>query len=249
MAALAAVLAIAAFIPIVAAQATTGGGTHHGRISDKVLFFASDGMRQDLVEKYAGAGVMPTMKSFLRTGVKAQGNGLLTQAPPNTGAGWYTLATGAWPGVHGSTNNTFHKNSDPMATRTAAFDPNTLQAVGQGVVVRFVYRPGEVGYDAFHGICITERLSGKPGEAPATRYEYDYVDGAYGDRRSLDSAFFVEYDEEVMGHRKWRQRNLTVVGGGDSLCIVAFAPVAVWNKSSAARTALEAVVQNVTFRQ
>jgi len=128
-------------------------------------------------------------------------------------------------------------------------DPNTLQAVGQGVVVRFVYRPGDVGYDAFHGICITERLSGKPGEAPATRYEYDYVDGAYGDRRSLDSAFFVDYDEEVMGHRKWRQRNLTVVGGGDSLCIVAFAPVAVWNKSSAARTALEAVVQNVTFRQ
>ena len=25
---------------------------------------------------------------------------MLTQAPPNTGAGWYTMATGAWPGVH-----------------------------------------------------------------------------------------------------------------------------------------------------
>ena len=39
---------------------------------------------------------------------------MLTQAPPNTGAGWYTLATGAWPGVHGSTNNTFHKNGDAV---------------------------------------------------------------------------------------------------------------------------------------
>jgi 2',3'-cyclic-nucleotide 2'-phosphodiesterase (5'-nucleotidase family)/predicted AlkP superfamily phosphohydrolase/phosphomutase len=53
---------------------------------------------------------------------------MLTQAPPNTGAGWYTLATGAWPGVHGSTNNTFHKNGDPFANRTAAFDPGVLQA-------------------------------------------------------------------------------------------------------------------------
>ena len=48
---------------------------------------------------------------------------MLTQAPPNTGAGWYTLATGAWPGVHGSTNNTFHINGQPFANRTAAFDP------------------------------------------------------------------------------------------------------------------------------
>ena len=42
-------------------------------------------------------------------------NGLLTQAPPNTGAGWFTLATGAWPGVAGSTNNTFHVNGQPFA--------------------------------------------------------------------------------------------------------------------------------------
>ena len=72
---------------------------------------------------------MPTMRSFIRNGVRASQDGLLTQAPPNTGAGWYTLATGAWPGVHGSTNNTFHKNGDVFASaRTAAFDPNVLQA-------------------------------------------------------------------------------------------------------------------------
>ena len=72
---------------------------------------------------------MPTMGQFLKKGSYASGNGMLTQAPPNTGAGWYTLATGAWPGVSGSTNNTFHKNGDAFATaRTAAFDPNVLQA-------------------------------------------------------------------------------------------------------------------------
>ena len=83
-------------------------------ISDRAVFFASDGLRQDLVDRYADRGLMPTMGSFLRRGVRAADGGLLTQAPPNTGAGWYSLATGAWPGVHGSTNNTFHKNGDPF---------------------------------------------------------------------------------------------------------------------------------------
>ena len=61
-------------------------------------------------------------------GAKASDNGLLTQAAANTGAGWYTLATGAWPGVHGSTNNTFHINGQPFANRTGAFDLGVLQA-------------------------------------------------------------------------------------------------------------------------
>jgi 2',3'-cyclic-nucleotide 2'-phosphodiesterase (5'-nucleotidase family) len=99
----------------------------------KAVFFASDGMRQDAVASYVKQGLMPTMGSFLSKGIKASGNGLLTQAPPNTGAGWYTLATGAWPGVHGSTNNTFYKSGSTgtnvfATTRTAAFDPGTLQA-------------------------------------------------------------------------------------------------------------------------
>ena len=67
------------------------GRDGHGR----AVFFASDGLRQDLVERYAAKGLMPTMRSFLRHGVHARGDGMLTQAPPNTGAGWYTMATGA----------------------------------------------------------------------------------------------------------------------------------------------------------
>ena len=78
--------------------------------------------------KYAAQGLLPTMSTFLKKGTSATGNGLLTQAPPNTGAGWYSLATGAWPAVHGSTNNTFHINGQPFANRTAAFDANVLQA-------------------------------------------------------------------------------------------------------------------------
>ncbi|HKA82353.1 MAG TPA: 5'-nucleotidase C-terminal domain-containing protein [Acidimicrobiales bacterium] len=96
--------------------------------TDKAVFFASDGLRQDLVEKYAGQGVMPTMADFLKKGASASGGGLLTQAPPNTGAGWYTLATGAWPGVHGSTNNTFHVNGQPFGNSTSFAAPNVLQA-------------------------------------------------------------------------------------------------------------------------
>lgn len=103
-------------------------GKGHGQPKPQAVFFASDGLRQDLVEKYAAQGAMPTMRDLLRKGAKASGNGMLTQAPPNTGAGWYTMATGAWPGVTGSTNNTFHKNGDPFANRTGAFDPNVLQA-------------------------------------------------------------------------------------------------------------------------
>ena len=96
--------------------------------ASKAIFFVADGMRQDMVEKYAGQhNTMPNMRTLLRNGVKAAGDGLLTEAPPNTGAGWYSLATGAWPGVHGSTNNTFHINGQQMISRTAAFDYGVLQ--------------------------------------------------------------------------------------------------------------------------
>lgn len=116
-----------------AAPAVTATGSSAPKPrATKAVFFAADGLRQDLVERFADQGVMPTMRGFLRKGVKASGNGMLTQAPPNTGAGWYTMATGTWPGVHGSTNNTFHKSGPSSATfggtRTSAFDAGVLQA-------------------------------------------------------------------------------------------------------------------------
>lgn len=95
---------------------------------DPVIYFAADGLRQDLVQEYAAQGMLPNFNDLLRTGAIAGDNGLLTQAPPNTGAGWYSLSTGAWAGVTGSTNNTFHINGAPFANRTASFDSGVLQA-------------------------------------------------------------------------------------------------------------------------
>ena len=117
-------------VPLVGAQAKGGGGHHHhaGDRSGKLLFFASDGLVQNRVQEYADSGHAPGFRDLLRKGVKASNDGLLTQAPPNTGAGWFTLTTGAWPAVAGSTNNTFHVNGQPFGNRTAAFDPGVLQA-------------------------------------------------------------------------------------------------------------------------
>ena len=108
--------------------AANGGGGDERAETPNAVFFAADGLRQDIVARYAAQRLLPTMSKFLKKGVSASGHGLLTQAPPNTGSGWYSLATGAWPGVHGSTNNTFHINGQPFGNRTTAFDPGVLQA-------------------------------------------------------------------------------------------------------------------------
>jgi 2',3'-cyclic-nucleotide 2'-phosphodiesterase (5'-nucleotidase family)/predicted AlkP superfamily phosphohydrolase/phosphomutase len=127
-------LALAAGMVAAPAAGATGDGGHggggHGSSADKVLMFAADGMRQDKIEQYVKESrySFPGFAELLRNGAKARDDGMLTQAPPNTGAGWYTMATGAWPGVTGSTNNTFHKNGDTFTNRTAAFDPGVLQA-------------------------------------------------------------------------------------------------------------------------
>ncbi|MCI0686129.1 MAG: 5'-nucleotidase C-terminal domain-containing protein [Sporichthyaceae bacterium] len=84
------------------------------------MLFASDGMRPDLVDRYAAQGVMPTMRQLMRDGVKGN-NGLLQGFPPNTGVGWSTLATGAWPGEHGSTNNTFHRTGEGNFNNSTSF--------------------------------------------------------------------------------------------------------------------------------
>ena len=94
----------------------------------KTVFFVGDGMRQDLIERFAATGGLGTMRQLMKDGVRATGNGLLTEAPPNTGAGWYSLATGAWPGVHGSTNNTFHINGSIFSGSTSSFGAGIPQA-------------------------------------------------------------------------------------------------------------------------
>jgi hypothetical protein len=125
--------------------------------------------------------------------------------------------------------------------------PETVVASGNGVIMRFVARAGESGGDALHGACMLERLAGPMETAPQVEYEYDYVGGVVGNRHALDSAFHLRYDAPVQGHRDWRQRNVTVVGGGYSVCVVLYAPALVWKKSPESRVLLDAVLGSVIF--
>src|SRR6266496_945748 len=96
--------------------------------TQRALLYASDGMRPDLMERYAAQGAMPTYASLMRAGVRGD-NGLVQGFPPNTGVGWYTLATGTWPGEHGSTNNTFHRVGEGnFNNRTSFSAAGVLQA-------------------------------------------------------------------------------------------------------------------------
>jgi 2',3'-cyclic-nucleotide 2'-phosphodiesterase (5'-nucleotidase family)/predicted AlkP superfamily phosphohydrolase/phosphomutase len=96
--------------------------------AEEVIFFSSDGMRPDLMEKYAAEGVMPTYAALMASGVRGE-NGLVQAFPPNTGVGWNTLATGTYPGEHGSTNNTFHRTGEgSFNNRTSAFTNGIVQA-------------------------------------------------------------------------------------------------------------------------
>ena len=94
------------------------GGSGGGSSQAPVVLYSSDGMRPDLMQRYASQGAMPTYADLMRTGATGD-NGLTQGFPPNTGQGWYTMATGAWPGVHGSTNNTFFDNRQPFTSSTS----------------------------------------------------------------------------------------------------------------------------------
>src|SRR5580765_5326205 len=107
-----------------AAVAKKGGDE---RPADKVVMFASDGMRPDLMEKYANAGLMPTYKKLMKDGATGD-NGMVQAFPPNTGVGWYTMATGTYPSEHGSTNNTFFRTGDGFANQTSFSRAGVLQA-------------------------------------------------------------------------------------------------------------------------
>lgn len=125
--------------------------------------------------------------------------------------------------------------------------PEVLETRGDGLIVRVLRREGELGLDSLHVECMLVRLAGAMDTFPQVDYEYDFLGGELGDRRALDSVFVVHYDEPVEGHRDWRQRNLTVVGEGESVCVVAYAPLPVWKKSKSARNLLTSVVESIRF--
>ena len=131
----------------------------------------------------------------------------------------------------------------PLAGRSDA-----IEAWNGPVGVRLVYQPGETGLDSLHVACMLERLAPPMDAQPQVRYEYDFIGGPVGDARALDSAFTVRYDKPIHGRTAWRQRALTVVGGGHSLCLASYVPADLWKRSPEARAAADAVLGSVMLR-
>jgi predicted AlkP superfamily phosphohydrolase/phosphomutase len=162
--------------------------------TEKIILFSSDGMRQDQMEDYARRHEMPTYRELLHNGVRGR-NGLVQAFPPNTGVGWATLATGAYPGVHGSTNNTFHRLTDPSFNSSTSFAATGLleadtiaqaaERAGKDVVsVEWVAARGYVpalqgpvvdfrSFFSRRGIQLNFDLPGQP--AGANKFGVDYL--------------------------------------------------------------------------
>ncbi len=170
---------------------------------------------------------------------------LLAAAPLGAGTRG-SLAPVALASEHRSTTGSFRfRTPSSWTVEKIRESPEVLEARGDGLLVRFLHRGEEAGYDSLHADCMLERLAGAMDMAPQVKYEYDFLSWADGPLRALDSAFAVNYDQPVLGHRQWRQRNLTVVGDGQSLCVVTYCPVSVWRKSAVTRDLLERVVRSV----
>jgi 2',3'-cyclic-nucleotide 2'-phosphodiesterase (5'-nucleotidase family)/predicted AlkP superfamily phosphohydrolase/phosphomutase len=126
-----AVLTAATLVLFLTLGAGSAGADKPGSVvgsATRALLFSSDGMRPDLMQSYAAAGAMPTYAQLMRAGVIGA-NGMTQAFPPNTGVGWYTMATGAYPGEHGSTNNTYHRVGEGNFNNRTSFSASgTLQA-------------------------------------------------------------------------------------------------------------------------
>lgn len=126
--------------------------------------------------------------------------------------------------------------------------PAAIEATdGESLLVRYLFFDGEQGYDSLHVTCMLERLAPENRQHPHVEYEYDFLSGWVGPLRILDSAFVVTYDEPIRGHQRWRQRNVTLVGEGLSLCAMTYAPEKVWKNDERARALLDAVLESVEF--
>jgi predicted AlkP superfamily phosphohydrolase/phosphomutase len=93
----------------------------------RAIVFGADGMRHDLMIRYAAAGAMPTVAGLLARGASGEG-GCYPSLPANTGAGWATLQTGAWSGTTGAINNVFHRTDTPITQPQSGFDATLIAA-------------------------------------------------------------------------------------------------------------------------
>jgi hypothetical protein len=140
------------------------------------------------------------------------------------------------------------RTPDGWTMRPSRVKPEIVDVSAGELMIRFLYQAGETGGDALHSLCMAEGLAPPMETNPRVEYEYDFVSGMVADRRALDSAFTRTYDNAVHGHKTWRQRNVTITGGGHSLCVITYAPAALWKKNRAVRSTIDSILGSVTFR-
>ncbi len=149
--------------------------------------------------------------------------------PASLGAGKKDSPVPDLASEHSNASRTLTFRTPPSwVVQAGSGQPEVTEARGDGLILRIVRREGELGLDSMHVECMLVRLAGPMDTFPQVDYEYDF-------------------DEPIDGHRDWRQRNLTVIGGGASVCIVAYAPLPVWKKSKPARNLLTAIMESVRF--
>jgi hypothetical protein len=118
------------------------------------------------------------------------------------------------------------RTPEDWKVQTSPANPDTVEAWGGDLGLRFVYRAGEAGYDSLHVDCMLERLAGPMETEPQ-----------------------IKYDQPRHGHREWRQRTITVVGQGESLCVMSYVPRETWKSSPPARALVDSVLSSVTFKR
>jgi hypothetical protein len=149
--------------------------------------------------------------------------------------------------IHPSGAFTFRTPQD-WKVAVSAEDPLAVETGGGGMLARFLFKRENLGYDIRHVTCMLERLAPEEEQHPRVKYEHDFLTGESGDLRFIDSAFVIDYVKPIGGHKKWWQRNVTIVGEGVSLCVITYAPYKLWKKSEETRLLLDAVLESVKFR-
>jgi len=91
-------------------------------VSIRTLLIGLDGATFSVLDPLMEQGVMPFLKSFFETGVRA---GLRTIVPPLTPPAWTSLMTGRTPGQHGVFD--FFRMDSPVTRHIRFFNANDVQ--------------------------------------------------------------------------------------------------------------------------
>ncbi|MCU0241513.1 MAG: hypothetical protein MUF51_03715 [Vicinamibacteria bacterium] len=179
-------------------------------------------------------------KMAITYGLGAAGAWLMTAAPPPIAA--------PLTREHEHPSRSFaFKTPEGWSVTPLKGRPASLEVLGKDVRIWLHYQRGDQGLDATHVNCMAERMASAMSVSADVRFEYDFLSGAYDDFRILDSAFTTTYDRPIDGQQKWRQRNLTMVGGGHTLCVIVFTPLPVWKKDKQLRATVDEVIRSLEF--